>query len=83
MWKHQILTLLTAACLAASLVSCADGRPGDATQSNSTIPDRKCNPALVTNPVFLNQNEGIAGAGGPDLPGAEGATGSNCQDFNR
>jgi hypothetical protein len=43
---------------------------------NSTVPSRKCNPSLVTNPNFLGRNEGVAGAGQPELPGQAAA--SDC-----
>ncbi len=86
MEKRRVLALLCALTAAADLAGCA-GRSANysaassaaQTDPASTIPNRACNPALVVNPVFLGTNEGLAGAGGPDLPGAGGATGPNCR----
>ena len=82
MRRSPIPLLVCAMIAGASLVGCAGrsadqaaGRAADA----STMPNRDCNPALVVNPAFLSTNEGIAGAGGPDLPGAGAATSRNCR----
>jgi ABC-type uncharacterized transport system auxiliary subunit len=84
MGKSYIPTLLCALAIAASLTGCA-GRGSNQPTAYSTeppdvssIPNRRCNTALVVNPAFLGTNEGLGGAGGPDLPGAGGATARGC-----
>ncbi len=71
--------LILATATALILASCA-GRTDQAMRRAdiSTHPDRRCNPALVINPFFLAPNDGVAGAGGPDAPGAGAAAYPDC-----
>lgn len=77
--RKTLTNLMFALATAALVASCAGRNDRMAARTDvSTHPDRSCNPALVINPVFLAPNEGVAGAGGPDLPGAGAAAEPGC-----
>ncbi len=79
MRKTPGLKLVVALATAAIVASCAGHADRVAARTDvSTHPDRSCNPALVVNPVFLAPNDGVGGAGGPDLPGAGAAAEPDC-----
>jgi len=79
MLRNHLPTLLFALAAAVSVAGCAGRYSDQAMQTDrSTVPNRSCNPALVINPAFLSPNEGVAGAGGPDLPGIGAASDPNC-----
>jgi hypothetical protein len=86
MRKTYLPAVLILAAATAGVAGCAN-RTGEASvasnasYSSSTVPNRQCNPALVVNPRFLQPNEGVAGAGGPDLPGLGAASEPNCPAF--
>jgi hypothetical protein len=81
MRTNYIACLLILFSAVASVGGCGNqntsGRDVNMTSiDNSTVPSRKCNPSLVVNPNFLGRNEGVAGAGQPELPGQAAA--SDC-----
>ncbi len=74
MRTKYVATMLILVAAAANVAGCTSDSRGQSEAStyssdNSTLPSRKCNPSVVVNPNFLGRNEGIAGAGQPELPG--------------